>query len=306
MKKLTSTQIFLASIGVSAVMILIGILLHDAGIVGNAIILSTFLLITPILFVRYKKYREFKEIEEKFPNFLRNLIESIRAGLPLHKAIVNANKVNYGTLSREVLKMSNQISWGLSVDKVLMQFAERMKGSKRINASIQVILESYLSGGDVISTMETVADSQLLLLDVEKEKAATLNQYVIVMYAISFIFIGIVVAMNKLIIPIFSNFQESQFGVTNPCNICTGLECNVCSAFEVTSTSLFYLEPGSIGVYYTALFFMMSMIQAIFSGLVAGQISEGSFVSGLRHSLILASITFGTFSILVRVGLLGS
>lgn len=306
MKKLTDTQIFLASIGVSAVMILIGIVIRDAGIVGNAIILSTFLILTPILFVRYKTYREFKEIEEKFPNFLRDLIESIRAGLPLHKAIINTSKINYGTLSREVNKMSNQISWGLSVDKVLVQFADRMKASKRINAAIQIILESYLSGGDVISTMETVADSQILLLDVEKEKAATLNQYVIVMYAIALIFIGIIVAINKLIIPIFDNFQGTEFGVTNPCSVCTGLECTVCSIFEATSTSIFYLQPGSIGVYYTSLFFLMSMVQAIFSGLVAGQISEGSFVSGFRHSLILASITFGTFSILVRVGLIGS
>ncbi|MBI2545269.1 MAG: type II secretion system F family protein [Candidatus Aenigmarchaeota archaeon] len=305
-KKLTETQIFVGSLGVSTIMILAGIIVHDAGIVGNAIILSTFLIITPILFVRYKRYREFKEIEEKFPNFLRDIIESIRAGLPLHKAIVNTSRVNYGTLSREVKKMSNQISWGLSVDKVLMQFADRMKGSKRINAAIQVILESYLFGGDVVSTMETVADSQNLLLEVEREKTSTLNQYVIVMYAIALIFIGIVVAINKLIIPIFNNFQGSEFGVSNPCNLCVDFACTVCSAFEITSTSLFYLKPGTIGIYYTALFFMMSMVQAIFSGLVAGQISEGSFVAGLRHSLILASITFGTFSILVRVGLIGT
>lgn len=306
MKKFTPRQILLITIGISAVLIAIGIITSDTGIIGNAIILSTFIIASPILYVRYKRFREFKEMEEKFPNFLRDLIESIRAGLPLHKAIINASKINYGTLSKEVNKMANQLSWGMPIDKVLNQFTQRMKDSKRMTAGIQIILQSYLSGGDVVSTMDSVADSQLTLIETEKEKSSTLSQYVIVMYAISLIFIGIVVAVNKLMIPIFGLSQEgSEFGLINPCNTCSGLECSVCSLFETTAGNIFGIEPTSIGAYYTALFFFMSIVQAIFSGLVAGEISEGSLVAGARHSMILASITFGVFSILVRLGILG-
>ena len=126
------------------------------------------------------------------------------------------------------------------------------------------------------------------------------------MYAISLIFIVIVVAVNKLMIPIFGLSQEgSEFGLINPCDACSGLECSVCSLFETTSGNIFGLDSTSIGAYYTALFFFMSIMQSIFSGLVAGEISEGSLVAGARHSLILASITFGVFSILVRLGILG-
>lgn len=306
MKKLTTTQVLTISIGVSALLILIGILTADTGIIGNAIILSTFIIATPILFIRYKKYRELKEMEEKFPAFLRDLIESLRAGLPLHKAIVNASRINYGSLSKEIKKMANQISWGLPLDKVLKQFSQRVKSSKRMSAAIQVILESYLSGGDVITTMDTVADSQLILIDAEKERVALLSQYTIIMYAISLIFIGIVIAVSKLMVPIFGLSQENpEFGLSNPCDTCSGFECNVCTLFETTSSGVFKIDPGNISSYYTSLFFYMALIQAIFSGLVAGQISESSIIVGLRHSLILASITFGTFSILVRLGLIG-
>jgi len=306
MKKFKTKQILLITIGMSAVLITIGIITSDAGIIGNAIILSTFMIATPILYVRYKRFREFKEMEEKFPNFLRDLIESLRAGLPLHKAIINASKIDYGTLSKEVNKMSNQLSWGMPIDKVLTQFSQRVKGSKRMTSGIQIILQSYLSGGDVVSTMDSIADSQLTLLETEKEKSSSLSQYVIVMYAISLIFIGIVVAVNKLMVPIFGLSQEgSEFGLLNPCSACAGLECSVCSLFEATSGNIFGLEPTGIAAYYTALFFFMSMMQSILSGLVAGQISEGSLVAGARHGMILASITFGVFSILVRLGVLG-
>lgn len=306
MKKLTTKKILFITIGISGILVAIGIITSDAGIIGNSIILSTFIIATPLLYIRYKRFREFKEMEEKFPNFLRDLVESVRAGLPLHTAIISANKINYGTLSKEVNKMSNQLSWGMSIDKVLNQFAQRVKSSKRMSSGIQIILQSYLSGGEVVSTMNSVADSQLTLIETEKEKSATLSQYVIVMYAISLIFIGIVVAVNKLMVPIF-NLSEggAEFGLQNPCGQCSGLECSVCSLFEVASENVFGLDPTSIGAYYTALFFFMSIVQAIFSGLVAGQISEGSAIAGARHSMILASITFGVFSIFVRVGLLG-
>ncbi len=306
MKKLTTKQVLLVTIGISAVLVAIGIITSDAGIIGNAIILSTFIIASPILYIRYKRFREFKEMEEKFPNFLRDLIESIRAGLPLHKAVISASKINYGTLSKEVNKMANQLSWGMPIDKVLNQFAQRVKSSKRMTSGVQIILQSYLSGGDVISTMDSVADSQLMLIETEKEKSSSLSQYVIVMYAISLIFIGIVVSVNKLMVPIFGLSQQgSEFGLLNPCETCSGLECSVCSLFETTSGNVFGMDPTSIGAYYTALFFFMSIMQAIFSGLVAGQISEGSAIAGVRHSLILASITFGVFSILVRLGILG-
>lgn len=306
MKKLTTRQILFITIGISAVLVTIGIITSDTGIIGNAIILSTFIIATPILYVRYKRFREFKEMEEKFPNFLRDLIESLRAGLPLHKAIMSAEKINYGTLSKEVNKMSKQLSWGMPIDKVLKQFAQRVKTSKRMTSSIQVTLQSYLSGGDVVSTMDSIADSQLMLTETEKEKSSTLSQYVVVMYAISLIFIGIVVAVNKLMVPIFDLSQQGQeFGLLNPCSSCDGLDCSICSLYETTSKNIFNLDSSNIGSYYTSLFFFMSIMQSAFSGLVAGQISEGSAVAGARHSLILTSITFGVFSIFVRLGLIG-
>lgn len=307
MKKLTPRQILLITIGISALLVTIGIVTSDAGIIGNAIILSTFIIASPILYVRYKKFREFKEMEEKFPNFLRDIIESLRAGLPLHKAIISNSKISYGTLSKEVNKMANQLSWGMPIDKVLTQFSQRMKDSKRLTSGVQVILQSYLSGGDVVATMDSVADSQLTLLETEKEKSASLSQYVIVMYAISLVFIGIVVSVNKLMVPIFGLSQQgTDFGLLNPCDSCSGVECSVCNLFQATSGNVFGLDKSSIASYYTALFFFMSIMQAIFSGLVAGEISEGSVIAGARHSLILASITFGVFSIFVRLGVIGA
>jgi flagellar protein FlaJ len=167
-----------------------------------------------------------------------------------------------------------------------------------------------LSGGDVVSTIETVANNSNILEESERERSTVLNQYVVLMYAICLTFIGIVVAINRLMIPIFeissiSTAGTNVIGISNPCSSCYGFACYVCGVFDAISSYIFSIEAETIASYYVALFFSMSLIQAIFSGLVAGQIGENSVTAGIKHSLVLTSITFGAFYFLIYVGLLG-
>jgi flagellar protein FlaJ len=272
------------------------------------IILITFIIAGHQLLIRYREYRELKEMEERFPTFLRDLIESIRSGMAPHQAIIATSKLEYGALSKEIKKMANQISWGMTMESVLDQFARRMRRSRRLHTSINMIRESYFSGGEMETTLDAVADNVTVLEESEKERKSLLNQYVVIMYGVTLIFIGIVVAINRLLVPVFQVSGPAigeAVGLINPCTVCVGVECSVCVLYDATSHYLFGIDPRSIGAYYTSLFFFMSLVQALFSGLIAGQISEGSLTAGTKHSLILAAITFGAFGILVRFGLMG-
>jgi len=303
-------KILVATLLGSIIFITLAALVGDLGILANAILLSTFVVAVPQFLFLYESYRNLKYMEEKFPVFLRDIIESLRSGMPLHKSIITSGAFDYGRLSVEIKKMTNQLTWGLPLDKVLDQFADRVKRSKRLFTSIKIIREAHLSGGDAVSTIETVANNSNILEEAEKERRSTLNQYVILMYAICFIFIGIVVAINNLMIPIFEVSSATVgggevIGVTNPCLSCTDLSCIVCNLFQGTSAYIFSIDPTTIASYYIALFFFMSIIQAIFTGLVAGQIGENSVTAGIKHSLVLTSITFGTFYFLIYLGIIG-
>lgn len=301
-----NSKVLLTSVIISVVLIGLGIFSHDPGVLGNFIIISLFVILVPQFLVRYRKYRELKEMEDKFPSFLRDLTESLTAGLPLHKALISVSNIQYGALSKEVNKMANQLSWGISLDKVLEQFSERIKLSKRMYLATKIIKESYFSGGDVKSTLNALVEGQITLSEASKEKSSMLNQYVILMYAITLLFLVIIVFINKLMIPMFQVSQQvTEFGLKNPCDSCMGVECSICVLFNGISTGIFNIEGTNISAYYVAIFFLLSIVQSFFAGLVAGQISEGSAIAGLKHSLILMAIVFGVFSILVRIGLLG-
>jgi flagellar protein FlaJ len=303
-------RILIISLVLSGILFVIGLFSRDLGVLANSVILSTFVVAAPQLLLRYQRFRVLKDMESKMPTFLRDLSESANSGMPFHKTIQMAARNEYGKLSKEVKKMSNQISWGMTLDKVLNLFANRVKKSKRLFTSVKLIRESYMSGGDVSATLDSVADDASILEDADKERKSILSQYVVLMYAISLIFIVIVVAINKLLVPLFNigtttAGSDNPIGLTNPCEVCTGFECSICSLFQGTAQYMFGMDPRNIGSYYAPLFFFMAMTQAVFSGLVAGQIAENSITAGIKHSLILTGLALGAFFFLVRLGFMG-
>lgn len=311
-------HVIVLTLAVFGVIVAIGALTGNVGVLGITIIIGVFLNITPQALLIYQRYRKVKDMEERFPAFLRDLNENIRSGMAFHKAILAVSKTDYGVLTEEIKKMSHQISWGVALDKVLLKFADRVKSSRRLYTSINIIKESFASGGEVVATLESVADSVTTLEEADKEKKSLLDQYVLLMYAISIIFVVIISVINSFLVPIFettsgTSSSEGSIALQNPClNSLPGPEEAICSFYKTISSFIAIspktgepVDPNSIASYYTALFFMMSVVQSLLSGLVAGQISEGSIKAGIKHSIILGGITIGMFYILVYMGFLG-
>ncbi len=304
-------KVLIISIIISLVAIFIGIISGDIGVLGNIIILSVFFIGLPQLIFNYMNYRDLKEIEFRYPIFLRDLVESTRAGLPLHKAIRSVSKTDYGPLSKEVKKMAHQLSWNVNIIKVLEQSRDRLKNSESLNRIIRVLIETYKSGGSVDQTLESLANTLSTIQETQKERKSILSQYVVAMYAITFVFIGIVVGINRLLVPIFSSANLGanpiSGSVPNPCEACAyggGASCAPCYIY-FNVCNLMGIDTSGISCYYVALFYSMTAIQSITGGLVAGQIGEASLRSGIKHSVILFLASSGIFFIFVRMGLLG-
>jgi flagellar protein FlaJ len=302
----TEQNIILISVSITAFLIALGLVTSNQGVISNAFILFAFMLVLPLILLKYERERSLREMEEKMPLFLRDLVESIRSGMPLHQAIMASSKMDYGALSKEVNKMANQISWGMPVNKVLDHFIDRVKSSKRLFMALKILKESYFTGGDVISTLESVSNNLNELNDAGKERRSLLNQHMVLMYALVFIFVVILVAMNKLMVPIFqiSSVPGTEvLGIQSPCMDNPSV---ICLIFALPAKYIFnLLEPTSIGAYYLSLFFYMSTIVAISCGLVVGQIMENSVIAGLKHSLILTVAVWGILLLLKVINFLG-
>ena len=289
---------------------LLGYFSGDIGVFANLLIISTFVSFATFTFFEYKHYRKWKEKEEKLPLFLHDLTEILASGVPLHKAIKVVSKNDYGSLNEEVRFLANQVSWNVPVTKALDRISKKMVRSKKISTAFKILKESYTSGGNTIAVLTSLSESLEMLQQVEKERKSIMSQYTLMIYAISFIFLGVVVMINKLLLPIFANPQlvgagmGMGLGIIDPCSVCSGAACSVCDSLAFLAYSFLGLEKGR-PYYYVSIFFLLSLMQATFSGIVAGQIAEGSARAGIKHCIILMAVIVASYLLLFRIGLIG-
>ncbi len=135
----------------------------------------------------YLHVRRIYKIDSIFPDFVRDLAESRRAGMTFTKAILFASKGNYGILTPEIQKISQQVSWGSSVTDALISFSERVK-TKSIRRTISLIIEASKSGGNVADVLDVAAKDAREIKMLEAERKANMASYVVVIYVAAFVF----------------------------------------------------------------------------------------------------------------------
>ncbi len=318
-KKLLNTKLDTSFINVrmlppiiAAILMFVGILMFwgNAAMIGNFILLGLVIGVIPYVILSYFDYEKIRAVEDQLPLFLLDLAETQKAGMGFPDALKMAAKTDYGKLSPEIIKMNNQLSWGIPLQEVLRRFSKRMSKSNSIRRVIGIINEAYISGGDVVRTMEAIAEDIVTVNEVEKERKSMMFQHVIVMYAIYFIFIGIIIGLSKTLIPMLElNVEAASMGgimtFQDPCTTCIASSHIYCISCKIYG---FVCEMFNLGVgascYYNALFLIMATVQGIFTGLVSGQIGENSITAGFKHSLIMTFSGFGILMILFQTGLI--
>ncbi|MFH1450973.1 MAG: type II secretion system F family protein [archaeon] len=248
--------------GMGALLVFLSLLfLAPVDMLGFSVGVAMTVAFVPYSFYAYLEKKAIKDMEENLPSFLRDIAESRKTGMTLPQALYKSAQVDYGKLSDELRKMANQISWGVPFHDVLQRFSARSK-SPFIQRSIAIIIEAQQSGGALIETLDAVAKDARMLKDAEQERKAKLNQQSVIIYAIFFLFMAIVVALQKLMMPLLYS-----------------------RGFALATE-----DPDIIAGYYKNLFFSMILIQGLFNGMIAGQISEGSPIMGLKHSALFVIV----------------
>jgi flagellar protein FlaJ len=231
-------------------------------------------ILLPYSFYEYFSQAKLRRMEDVFPLFLKDLADNLRAGLTMAEAVRTASKSDYKDLNDEIKRMSNQMSWGVSFEKVIRELIERLKDSVYISRGLAILLQSYRSGGDISPIMSSVADSTILLQNVSKDQESSMTQQTAIIYVIQFVFIIITVVLFRVLIPITST---GGFGEV----IITGAE---------TRLDLDY---------YKWFFFVTIAIQSVCNGLVAGVTKSGSVVSGVKHVAIMFAVSLALFTIFI-------
>jgi flagellar protein FlaJ len=199
-------------------------------------------------------------MEQGVSSFLRDLTEVRKTGLSPEKCIESLSNRDYGVFSKELRKISSEISWGIPLKKVIMDFLSRTK-SWMTQIVMFLLVETIDVGGGTIAMIESLARFNNLTQEVEKEKKMSVRPYIMMPYLASILLVATTVMMLSFT---------------------TG---------GVIPTEFANQSPTPRDNSAITLIFMTSVIfHSYLIGIVAGKISEESIAAGFKHASILVVI----------------
>ncbi len=214
----------------------------------------------PAGIVHMRMAKKQASLEAGVTSFLRDLTEVRKTGLSPEKCIESLSKRDYGAFSKELRKISAEISWGIPLKRVMLDFLHRTK-SWMVQIVMFLLVETVDVGGGTIAMIESLANFNNLTSEVDKEKKMSVRPYVMMPYLASVLLVATTTMML--------NFTTG-FGVTTT----TGVSAQANAGKGLTQT-----------IFLTSVIFNSYLI-----GIVGGKISEESIAAGFKHAAILVVI----------------
>lgn len=262
-----------AIVGLSIIALNFSVLSLDPKLFMMLNLVGGFLVIGPSLLVQYESYQAKKEIENRFPDFLGDVVQGTKSGMSLPQSIKSTSNNDYGALNPYVERMSLQIDWGIPFSKILKNFSEEIE-SKVLSRATSTIIETHRSGGNISDVLDAVGDSILEIEKIKKERKAHVYSQMVTGYMIFFVFLGVILGLQLFLLPSLSVKGGSLM------------------AGENMSMDVSMLQDT-----YKDMFRHLIIIQGLFSGLAIGKMSEGTIMGGLKHSIVLVAIGYSVFTL---------
>ncbi|MHB8605452.1 MAG: type II secretion system F family protein [Thermoplasmatota archaeon] len=241
------------------------------GATAPLVLASTGLLLAmaPFAYITHRHESRVRRIEDRFPDFLRDLNESYSAGMTMSQAIRASSRGDYGELNEEIHRMANQVSWGTPFQTALQMFGERV-GTPLVRRAIGLIIKATQAGGNVKDVLAAAARDAREIRALEHERRIDMSLYVIVIYISFLVFLAVTAALQGLFVPAILKVTQSAGGVDF-------------GAISVSHRLVFND--------FRFIYFDVGLVQAIGSGIVAGYMAEGSLSAGLKHASIMMAMS---------------
>ena len=238
-----------------------------------------FLLFFPASFYWDRVQNSVNEMEEKFPDFLRDMAEYWKGGLSMTIAVQTLATSEYGSLNDEVKKMADQLSWGIAFGDVIDLFATRVN-TPLVKRAISLISEANKAGGKISDILVTAANDSRELKFLEGERKRAISSYIAVIWVSYMVFLGVIVVLAKVFIPAIASSNSGDQGSSDQ---------------SIGSMSIRSIDP----LFFLTVFFYGVTMQAMGNGAMAGLMATGRFSSGMKHAgmmILLALLSFNVIA----------
>jgi flagellar protein FlaJ len=245
-------------------------------VVDDHIMIALLIVLAPYA-VFYELWRKnILGMESLIPDFLERMAGINQVGLTIAQAIGIMVNTNLGLLSYEIRRIKRDIDWGGTFSDALVRFENRVRTPLIARTVTLITKASQMSGsiGDVLSISASDAKMSDIL---KRDRMSDMFIYTAIIYLAFFVFIFVVGVITNQFMPILSEINTE--------GVPTGTALSGFSAVSLYATE--------------RLMYHGVVAQAVFSGLIAGQMGEGSVRAGIKHTCIMLVITLFVFNLFV-------
>ena len=229
--------------------------------------------------------RRLKAIEAEMPDFLDRMASVNEAGATVVGSLQRLSNAELGPLGDEIQRVWRDIEWGATVGEALARM-ERRTGAPTISRAVTLIRNAMVASGDISPVLRIAADEAKEMRRLQRERRQEMLTYLVVIYVSFLVFLGIIVALTTAFIPAIETAGAAGGS--------GGIGGGVAGVDPGILSGIGSVETGA----YEVLFFHAAAIQGICSGLVAGQLGEGTVSDGVKHATALLILTYAVFAFL--------
>ena len=234
------------------------------------VVLGLCAMVGPYGLLMSAKLRRIGKIEDRLPDFLRDVAEAGRFGMTLPDAIIVASRGRYGLLTDEIKKMATQLEWGVPVAHALNLFEQRVP-TPLVKRVVSIVTRANDAGGNVADVLTMVAHDTQTYQQSVKARQISMLTYVTVIYISFFVFLVTIYIMAAVFLP---QMITAGQGISSS---------NTLSAAGGSAITLsFSLVPSLFLAFMVAV-----IVHAVGDGVMAGVLQNGRLAEGFQHALVM-------------------
>jgi flagellar protein FlaJ len=250
------------------------------GFFDDFIVYFLILSLAPLVYFYEMKNRRERKIAAEMPDFLKKLSSTNETGMTLTQSINLIANNNFGLLSAEVQKVHKDLQWGTDVSTALKKFANQLRTTTSTKV-ITLITKAASSSGDIKDVLNIAANDARLNEQTRRERSDGMLIYVVIIFISFVVFIYCVYTLTSSFIPVMATAASTSTGSS--------------ASSQQGATFIQAFNPDD----YVRLFFHAALIQGLCAGMLAGQMGEGNWMSGLKYALIMVVLAYLLFTLLI-------
>jgi flagellar protein FlaJ len=244
-------------------------------ILDDHIVIAGLIIAIPYATFHQLWRRKVMGIEAAIPEFLERMAGINEIGLTIAQGLALMVRTNLGVLSYEIKRIKRDLDWGANIEEALVRFEHRIR-TPSIARTVTLITKASYMSGDIGEILAIAASDARMSEILKRERSTSMLIYLVIVYLAFGVFLFVVGVILTMFLPLL----VEQGG-------------HMAQMRGVPGGQMVSGETFGILVYHACL------IQALFSGLLAGYMGEGSLNAGVKHSCILLVIALVVFNTLI-------